>query len=92
MWAMRVINPLVYRSAIYTRPMRAVRTNLSPMSTDLMTSFGVRSAGTSEMLFVFLIGRVIIDAAEKSVIAEKEVNKSMDNSGYDPDSDSDLDE
>jgi hypothetical protein len=58
----------------------------------MMTSFGVHSAGTSAMLFVFLIGRVIIDAAEKSVIAEKKVNKFKDNSGYDPDSDIDSDD
>jgi hypothetical protein len=96
MFSVRVINP-VSRPVVCTKPMRAVctkplrvvRTKLSPIATDMMTSFGVHSAGTSAMLFVFLIGRVIIDAAEQSVIAEKKANKSNDTSGYDPDSDSD---
>jgi hypothetical protein len=58
------------------------------MAADMMTSFGVRSAGLSGMLFVFLLGRVVIDAAEKSVISERK-NKT----GYVPDSDdSDLDD
>lgn len=96
MFAMRVVNPVSRpvvctksARAVCTKPMRVVRTKLSPIATDMMTSFGVHSAGTSAMLFVFLIGRIIIDAAEKSVVEEKKANKSMDIPGYDADSDSD---
>jgi hypothetical protein len=90
MLAMRVINP-VFRPTGRTKPMRAVRVKLSPIATDMMTSFGARSAGVSAMLFVFLIGRVVIDAAEKSVIAGKKLNNSKDNSDFESD-DYDSDE
>jgi hypothetical protein len=36
------------------------------MSTDLMVSFDARSTGLSAMLVVFIVGRIVIDAAEKS--------------------------
>ncbi|AGE56479.1 hypothetical protein PBCVNEJV1_937L [Paramecium bursaria Chlorella virus NE-JV-1] len=52
-----------------------------------MTHWGARSAGLSGMLMIFLLGRIVIDAAEHSVISEKSVDKS--DSRYDPDSDSD---
>jgi len=44
--------------------------NLSPVSADLMRSFDVQGTGLSAMLFVFFVGRLVIDAAEYSITKE----------------------
>ena len=44
---------------------------LSPISTDIMASFDARSTGLSAMLVVFIVGRIVIDAAEKSIRNER---------------------
>jgi len=41
------------------------------MSTDLMASFDARSTGLSAMLVVFIVGRIVIDAVEKSIQNER---------------------
>jgi hypothetical protein len=44
--------------------------DLSPVSADLMRSFDVQGAGLSAMLFVFFVGRLVIDAVEYSITKE----------------------
>ena len=71
---MRVFIP-TSRPIVITHPTRVVRSRLSPTSIDMITIWPERSFSTSVLLGVFLFGKMVIEAAEKSVTPkEREIN------------------
>jgi len=69
------------RPIIITRPTRVVRSRLSPTSIDMITIWSERSFSTSVLLGVFLFGKMVIEAAEKSVTPkDREINYDSDDS------------
>jgi hypothetical protein len=60
-----------------TRPTRIVRSRLSPTNIDMITIWSERSFSTSILLGVFLFGKFVIDAAEKT-LQEHEINYNSD--------------
>lgn len=71
------VRPMVLRPC-KIRTMRPIFRRVSPIASDIMASFDARGSGLSAMLLVFLVGRVVIDAAEVSA---------HDDRNYDADSD-----
>jgi len=74
---MRVFIPTSHPITI-TRPTRVVRSRLSPTSIDMITIWSERSFSTSILLGVFLFGKFVIDAAEKT-LKEHEIDSDSDN-------------
>lgn len=84
-----VLRPVVLRPIAKRFTSRIVKTRISPMSADLMNSFHSQSIGLSAMLFVFFIGRIVIDAAEESIRTEKK-HDSYDSDRCDSDDENDY--
>jgi hypothetical protein len=77
---MRVFIP-TSRPIVITRPTRVVRSRLSPTSIDMITIWSGRSFSTSILLGVFLFGKFVIDAAEKS-LQEHEIDYDSDSDNF----------
>lgn len=83
------IRPVALRPVAKRFTSRIVKTRISPVSVDLMNSFHSQSVGLSAMLFVFFIGRIVIDAAEESIRTEKK-RDSYDSDRCDSDDEDDY--
>lgn len=59
------VRPMILRPC-KIRTMRPIFRRVSPIASDIMASFDARGSGLSAMLLVFLVGRIVIDAAEVS--------------------------
>lgn len=64
-----IIRPcrVTYGHSKRSRVSRVSPTRVSPVTSDLMTAFDARGTGLSAMLFVFLVGRIVIDSADQSI-------------------------